>query len=259
MNKLEVWTWDMKITCFNDNLSSNWYLNQTDTGLIMNFHSLAPLKYKRSVVSGFVHRIYRSCSTWQNIYDSLRNAKIIKNSHYLSTLCELFIRKALEKFWEKAKSGRSGKRGPKHMIRIQYRRKVSDDYNRVLRNLHAPSTVVFTLRKLKTNLPSLKVELEKALKSRIVYKISCLRCTSSCVGQLIDMFWYSLKSIWELLRFLGNISKSVIRQWNSMIKLKFSSCSRSTKVFSTSWPKKPYGYEKSNPLSTSETNTDDES
>ena len=163
---LEVWTWDMKITRFNYQLSSIWYLKQTDTGLVMNCHSFAPLKYKRSVVSGFVHRIYRSYSTWQNIYDSLSNAKIIKNNNYRSSLCELFIRKALEKFWEKAKSGRSGKRGPKHMIRIQYRRKVSDYYNRVLRNLHAPSTVVFTLWKLKTTLPSLKVELEKALKSR---------------------------------------------------------------------------------------------
>ena len=69
------------------------------------------------------------------------------------------------------------------MIRIQYRGKLSDDYSRTLRDLNAPCTVVFTLRKMKTTLPSLKVEVEKALKSRIVYKISCPRCASCYVGQ----------------------------------------------------------------------------
>ena len=38
-------------------LSSTWYVKPTDTGLIMNFHALAPKRYKRSVVQSFVHRI----------------------------------------------------------------------------------------------------------------------------------------------------------------------------------------------------------
>ena len=43
-------------------LSSAWYFKPTDTGLIMNYHALAPKRYKRSVISGFVYRIYRACS-----------------------------------------------------------------------------------------------------------------------------------------------------------------------------------------------------
>ena len=49
---------DMKLTNHNGQLSSTWYNKPTDTGLIMNYHSLAPKRYKRSVVSGFVYRIY---------------------------------------------------------------------------------------------------------------------------------------------------------------------------------------------------------
>ena len=49
-------------------LSSEWYTKPTDTGLTLNFHSLAPMKYKRSDVIGFVHRIYRSCSSWYVLY-----------------------------------------------------------------------------------------------------------------------------------------------------------------------------------------------
>ena len=46
---------DMKILHEdNGKLSSTWYNKPTDTGLIMNYHALAPKKYKRSVLSGFV-------------------------------------------------------------------------------------------------------------------------------------------------------------------------------------------------------------
>jgi len=55
-------------------------------GLNMNYHTLAPKKYKRSVVAGLVHRIHRSCSTWLNFNESLVKAKtvwkITSNRHH---------------------------------------------------------------------------------------------------------------------------------------------------------------------------------
>ena len=66
---------------------------------------------------------------------------------------------------------------------IQYRGKILDDYRGTLHHLDVPCMVVFTLRKLKTKLPSLKVEVDKALISRIVCKISCPRCASCYVSQ----------------------------------------------------------------------------
>ena len=45
-------------------VSSTWYTKPTDNGLILNFHSLAPSKYKRNIVQGFVHRVYNACSDW---------------------------------------------------------------------------------------------------------------------------------------------------------------------------------------------------
>ena len=46
---------DMIINNSEGNLSSTWYNKPTDTGLILNYHALAPRRYKKSVVSGFVH------------------------------------------------------------------------------------------------------------------------------------------------------------------------------------------------------------
>ena len=62
---------DMQFMNNDCRLSSTWYSKLSDTGLIMNFHALAPKRYKRSVVSGFVHRIYRACSSWEHIHSSL--------------------------------------------------------------------------------------------------------------------------------------------------------------------------------------------
>ena len=70
---------DMRIIRKDCKLSSTWYSKPTDTGLIMNFHSFAPQKYKQSVVSGFVYRIYRSFSSWANFHMSLERAKKILN------------------------------------------------------------------------------------------------------------------------------------------------------------------------------------
>ena len=77
-------------------LSSTWYNKPTDTGLIMNFHSLAPKRYKRSVVTGFVYRIHRACSTWENFHVSLEKAKrILEENQYPPPFYEPLINQAL--------------------------------------------------------------------------------------------------------------------------------------------------------------------
>ena len=43
-----------------------WYQKPTDTGTILNFRGCAPLQYKRNVIEGTVHSIFRSTSTWEN-------------------------------------------------------------------------------------------------------------------------------------------------------------------------------------------------
>ena len=48
---------DMIILNNKGTLSSRWYRKPTDTGLTLNFHALAPLKYKKSVVSSCSHSL----------------------------------------------------------------------------------------------------------------------------------------------------------------------------------------------------------
>ena len=69
-------------------LSSNWYCKPTDTGLTLNFHAMAPKRYKRSVIQGFVYQIYRACSSWKKFDESLIKVKDIlegTNTHQIFT------------------------------------------------------------------------------------------------------------------------------------------------------------------------------
>ena len=154
----------------------------------MNFHALAPLKYKRSVVSGFVHRIFRACSTWENFHTSLEKAvQVLRNNQYPANFYEPLINASIEKLYlprteieaeEEVEEEKS-----KHFLFLQYRGKVTEDYVRALHKLNAPCKPILTIRKLKTVVPSLKVQVDKRLQSRIVYKLLCPRCQACYVGQ----------------------------------------------------------------------------
>ena len=200
---------DMKLIHRNGTISSTWYTKPTDTGLIMNFHALAPKRYKRSVVSGMVHRIYRACSSEEHLQESLCRAKVIlTNNQYPERFFQPIIEKTLARL-QKAEDDSSNTSvdssdscvslvvsshdliGYQHNIDkydlfkffVQYRGKVSEHFANALHACGAPCMLVFTLRKLKTVMPPLKPSVEKELKSGLVYKIECPRCQACYVGQ----------------------------------------------------------------------------
>ena len=170
-------------------LASTWYRKPTDTGLIMNYHALAPKRYKRLVVSGFVHRIYRACSSWALFHDSLEVAKrILEKNQYPPAFYEPIIKQSLDSLVDASSKDstekeKEGDRPKKVMLMLQYRGKCSEDYARALHKSNAPCSIVMTLRKLKTVLPSLKPPVERLLKSRVVYKFTCSRCAACYVGK----------------------------------------------------------------------------
>ena len=180
---------DLKIINDQGKLHSTWYYKPTDTGLIMNYHALAPRRYKHSVVSGFVHRIYRACSSWELFHDSLEKAKkILEQNQYPPSFYDPIIEKTLSNIIMEEKSTKDNDSSAtttpqKFLLRVQYRGKPTEDYARALHRSNAPCMIVMTLRKLKTILPSTKPPLEKMLRSGIVYKLKCPRCDACYVGQ----------------------------------------------------------------------------
>ncbi len=184
----------LNMCIFNENchLSSTSHSKPSATGLIMNFHALAPMKYKRAVVTSFVHRVYRACSDWKNVHDSLERAKVIlKMNQYPPDFYEPIIRDTVTRIFSQEKKREADENSEKpYLIFLEYRGKCSESYARDIRQLCTSNAVtsdsckmIFTLRKLKTVLPSLKEPVEKRLRSGLVYKITCSHCEMCYVGK----------------------------------------------------------------------------
>ena len=176
---------DMNNSCKDGKLTSTWYTKATDTGLTMNYHALAPLRYKRSVVSGFIYRIFYACSNWKNFDESLGKAKrILDNNQYPSAFYEPIIEKTLSRIIEnKAKNDDEEEDQEKKMFFVQYRGRVTDKFESALRYIKAHIKFIATINQTKACLSSLKQSIDKSLKSGLVYKSSCPRCPSCYVGQ----------------------------------------------------------------------------
>ena len=178
----------MKLIRNNNKLTSTWYCKPTDTGLVMNFHALAPKRYKRSVVSGFVHRIYQACSTWDNFSESLQRAKsILDKNQYPPPFYEPIIEETLSKLVDPDNKSDEMKDdgcvAQKHRLLVQYRGSPTDQFVKQLKQSGAPTQVVLTLRKLRSYMPALKPPVPLMLKSNIIYKIQCPRCQACYVGK----------------------------------------------------------------------------
>ena len=204
---------DMVLVNQNGHLSSGWYRKPTDTGLTLNFHSLAPLKYKKSVVIGFVYRIFNSCSTWQLFHEGLEEAKnILMKNQYPLDFIEKIFNVTLMKILSSNKNDdcdndsdndsndqsisdseismdydtlmcRQILDKDKYKFFINYRGKVTDKFVQSLNKLYAPCKFILTLKKTKNLISHLKVPVPDMLRSNVVYKITCSQCNLSYVGQ----------------------------------------------------------------------------
>ena len=197
---------DMSIKNENGKLSSGWYRKPTDTGLTLNYHALAPQKYKRSVVASFVHRIFRACSSWENFHDGLNQAlEILDNNQYPSMFVMPIVEKTLSKLVcpeeESVVNESMNENGnesldsnaclfdmeekDKFMFFIQYRGKATEKLAFSFKRLNAPCKVIMTTRKAKTVMPSLKPTVPRMLSSGVVYQIQCPACACSYIGQTV--------------------------------------------------------------------------
>ena len=154
----------------------------------MNYLALAPMKYKRSVVCGMIHRIFRACSNFKTFHESIEKAKVIlERNQYPKEFVDKIVEETLNKLVgiqesvDKETTDENDET-EKHLFKLQYRGKISDEFRNSLRKINALCQVVFKTKKLKTVLPSLKPSVPTSFKSSLVYKIQCPRCSACYVG-----------------------------------------------------------------------------
>ena len=115
----------------------------------MNYHALAPIRYKRTVVSNLVHRIFNACSSWTNIHKSLAKAKkILERNQYPAKFYDAIIKDTITKILEKEKGTQSGEEEKNEegvkptLFFVQYRGNVTDKFDKSLKKINAPCKLV---------------------------------------------------------------------------------------------------------------------
>ena len=176
-----------RVTC-------SWYQKPTDTGTILNYRNCAPTQYKRSVIQGTVHRVFRSTSSWEQFDKAMetKRAQWLTNQYpenwsakvASDALCKIIEGKGKPLDSDRGLSVQSPKDVKPPMLMVQYRGNQSQYFANRLRKL-TNVQVNFPTRKLQSCLPSLKSTFSNELKPRVVYKLSCSGCTSTYVGQTV--------------------------------------------------------------------------
>ena len=180
---------DRKISCHR-------YQKSTDTGIILNFCSCAPLQQKRNVIQGTVHRIFIVTSNWHSFDVALKkNQEIWTENQYPTVWSSSIVNETLDKIVTKenvtAKPPQNEQhkkvksldnREPKPRFFVQYRGNITQSFASRLKKL-CDIQIIFKTRKLRTCLLSLKSPFDKNLKSHVVYKVTCNGCSSIYVGQ----------------------------------------------------------------------------
>ena len=136
----------------------------TDTGTILNYRSCAPNQYKRSVIQGTVHRVFRSKSNREQFDKAIETNRQWLKNQYPENWSVKVAADAVDKVCEgkgkpldseRISSTQTPEDVKPPMLMVQYRGNQSQYFASRLQNL-TNVQAVFTTRKLESNLPSLK-------------------------------------------------------------------------------------------------------
>ena len=65
---------DILVTLRDKRLNTEWYLKPTDTGILLNFRATAPIRFKKNIIQGTVHRIFNATSDWSSFHTAIERA-----------------------------------------------------------------------------------------------------------------------------------------------------------------------------------------
>ena len=168
---------DIKVKLATGKIITKVHKKEIDTDVILNFSSVAPIKWKRALILWFLNRAKTISSS-----DALYKQEIInlKEKFVKNGYPKKFVNEIIERFNmnnnrhnEKLKSSEF-----RNIIRVPYIGKPSIDYKKqlekLMRNYVEDFKVIFTTTKV-SHYFSNKEETPHDLKSNVVYKYKCLK------------------------------------------------------------------------------------
>ena len=160
------------------NIFCTWYQKPSDTATILNNRSCAPLQHKKSILQGTKYRLFRATSKWEAFHEALTKKEEIweRNQyprHWVGNNVKDTINQLRNEEQRKGHRYNAGvalkqqESNEKQQFVIQYRGDISNEFVKKLNKIH-PVQTIFTIRKLKSCLPSLKSSFDKDPKTHVV-------------------------------------------------------------------------------------------
>ena len=79
-------------------INVSWYKKKTDTNVYLNFYSICPTQYKKSVVCGAVHRLFHITWSWKLFHQNIRDLQqLLEANQYPPSFYNPLVRKSLNK------------------------------------------------------------------------------------------------------------------------------------------------------------------
>ena len=163
----------------------------SDTGTVLNYCSCAPLQHKESIIQGTIHSMFCATSSWEAFHEALtKNEEIWDCNQYsrhwvgniVKDTINLLRMKEQRKRYNAAVAVKQQKNTEKQQLALQYRGNFSNEFLKKLNKINSVQTI-FTTRKFKSWLSSLKSSFDKELKFHVVYELTCNGCKPIYVGQ----------------------------------------------------------------------------
>ena len=178
----------------NKNLTLQTYPKSTYTGLLLNFKSFTSFSYNISLIKCLIDRLFKICNNWNSFHNDIENIKsnLIKNAYP-----PFLINKVIKKYLDYKFSSNQNQLKDKsdvHYFKLPYIGNLSHHIKNKLSKLSKEFCkenfnikLVFNSFKIK-NYFSDKDSIPVYLKSFLVYKFTCARCSSSYIGETCRHF-----------------------------------------------------------------------
>jgi len=175
----------LEITMINSdgNLIFDWYHKPTYSGRLLNFHSKHPMTQKRGIITSSIDKILLLSNPkfhQKNFLFLINN--LLMNDYPLETIfCS--IRKRLSVKFQQLNHGTSQSDTKDNYFVIPYIDHISSKFIQYFKNIPTLKLTFFGINKLNKFIKVHKDPLPFLSRSNVVYKINCLDCDASYVGQ----------------------------------------------------------------------------
>ena len=158
-------------------------------GLLTNYFSFTPFKYKLGLIKTLIDRAYKINNTIQGFHNDIKNlSEILKRNMFPKWLIDKSVKGYLSKVTTTGKDASKCEISNCHFYKLPYigyyssytgRKKISSIVNKYCKDLNVK--IIFSPFKLSTMF-SPKDFIPDSLKSHVVYQFTCASCGACYIG-----------------------------------------------------------------------------